>query len=166
MSVTRESLAKLRADLLGIDQEIRKLGAIARHPDDIAAEVLGELERMAAESTVDYWARELCLHKRHGIWALDRVLKEQVQMNLGDLVALIGPAAACEGIMERVAGQMPRGEKPMREIDRQARIAELKAKRRQIETAEEIALMALEDAGDVIARRPNADPELLLELWK
>ncbi len=162
----RDELIGIRADLLGLEEEAKQLTASPPHPEDLAGEVLADLERLAAESEVRSTVREMLAPRRSTIYSLSARLKNEVPLTIGDLAALLTPTAVCEGLMELIAQESPRGMKPLRAAERAKKTEELAAKRRELETAEERAVMALEDAGQAVSRRADADPELLLELWK
>jgi len=162
----RDELIRVRADLLGLAEEAKAIEAAPPHAEDLAAEVLGDLERLAAQSNIRTTTREMLSPRRSKIFALRAHLTNEEPLTLGDLAALLTPASVCEGVMEIIAQETPRGMKPMKAAERAKRLQDLANKRRELETAEERAIMALEDEGHPVARRADADPELLLELWK
>ncbi len=49
--------------------------------------------------------------------------------------------------------------------ERDARLAKLRTRVRELEIAEERSILEIERVGHVILRRPDADPEVLFEVW-
>jgi hypothetical protein len=49
--------------------------------------------------------------------------------------------------------------------ERSARIAELQAQRRELEVAEELEILRLEDRGELVERRSDCDGHLVADVW-
>jgi hypothetical protein len=162
----REELIRIRADLLGLEEEAKQIEATPPHPEDLAAEVLGDLEVLAQDSKIRSLVRDMASPSRPSIWVSRARPDNHTPLTMGDLAAILGPAAVAEGLMELVAQETPRGMRPLKAAERAKRLEGLAKKRRELETAEERAVMALEDEGQSVPRRAEFDPELLLELWK
>lgn len=165
-AIPRQQVVEARADLLQNADALRAAQTAPRDPADLADAIRQDLEGFAARSDIRRTAAELAGPKRHGIAALDAHLRADMPVTLADLAAILGPASVAEGVAELIADAVPRGAKPMKDADREAHIRELTAARREIERREELAILAAQDAGETIHRRPDADVELLLEVWR
>ena len=153
--MSKKQIDALRARIAAHSAEIQSLEAYTRSP--------AEIERAARARVQDIEGR--------GLRALQGALGAMAEgasfagLNPRDpadlaplLVALVGADAVSARLAALIAG-MPPG---LDTAPRNARIAELRAERFQLELAEEAAIVAAEARGEWIARRPDADPAAVL----
>lgn len=177
MSKFHDKVQKLRAEIAQTQEELEWLADAALPKSDLKAAIAasvasnlgdegtaGLLLQMAA---ADAGARGEAASQLLRVRASTRPEPHapgvsSVDLDLAPLLALVlGKEAIIVALHQRVDALSYTAGPPAAE--RPAKRAKLRAELRRLETAEEAAIVAAEDAGEYIARRADADPAVILE---
>jgi len=151
----RKSLDKVQREVREGHSAIRELEGMPVHMDETREQLL------AATKDAVYQTVPQDVYGRFRYVGPDKRLP--IGITFSDLAFLFGEEFLVNAIVKRLeANGQAAG---IRSEERAAKIKALRAKLDNLERAEELAILQLEDAGHVVLRREDARPDLLLEIW-
>jgi hypothetical protein len=146
-------ITKIRAQLASVFEQFDGMDEATRTAGEMAEAFTASIERQRTE--VDEILRS-------GTHVGAQFQAPQPEHALGWLHALLGPKEFDKRVLAMCEPHC-NGGVPAAEVGRKR--VELNAKRRELEIAEERAVMALEDQGFNVARRRDIDAALVWRLW-
>ena len=144
---------ELRGEIRALEQQVAELARAKLPPAEVAKAVTAWLDDQADRHSLTPFGELVTAGGLQTALPLDPVrlllglFRSEIQERLTAHLAEINPSPGLPAAR------------------RQKEIGALIEQRRQLERAEEREILRMEDAGEEVARRPDADAELLADVW-